>query len=180
MTHRMQSIPAGREPPWDINVIIEISEGGEAVKYEYDAELGVMRVDRFLHTAMTYPGNYGFVPQTLAGDGDPLDVLIVGQAPVVSGALVRARPIGVLLMEDHGRRDDKILALPIDALNPALRHVRTCSELDPLLLKRVEHFFRHYKDLETDTAAEPRWGDADEAAGVILDTIRSAADDVKR
>lgn len=166
-------IPPGKAPPWDLNVIIEIPEGGEAVKYEFDAELGVMRVDRFLHTAMTYPGNYGFIPGTLADDGDPHDVIILGQAPVVPGCLVRARPVGALIMTDEAGGDDKILALPIDALNPAMREVRTCAELPALLLKRVAHFFQHYKDLEANAhVSEPRWAHAEEAAALVMRAIQ--------
>lgn len=167
-----RTIPPGRNPPWDLNVIVEIPEGGEAVKYEFDEELGVMRVDRFLHTAMTYPGNYGFIPGTLADDGDPHDVLIVGQAPVVPGCLVRARPVGALVMSDEAGGDDKIIALPIDALNPAHRDVTTCAELPDLMLKRVAHFFRHYKDLEANAfVSEPRWADANEAAELVARAI---------
>lgn len=172
MVGNVDRVPPGRNPPWDLNVIVEIPEGGEAVKYEFDVDLGVMRVDRFLHTAMTYPGNYGFIPNTLADDGDPHDVLIVGQAPVVPGCLVRVRPIGALMMSDEAGGDDKIIGLPVDALNPALREIRTCAELPDISLKRIAHFFRHYKDLETGKhVSEPRWANADEAAALVMQAI---------
>lgn len=178
MQRSLNDIPPGRDPPWDLNVVIEIPEGGEAVKYEFDAGLGIMRVDRFLHTSMRYPGNYGFIPGTLSGDGDPCDVLLVGQAPVVPLCLVRARPIGALMMRDEAGTDHKVLALPVDGLNPAFGEVRTCADLPSLLLRRVAHFFRHYKDLEPGKfESEPRWADADEAAGIVMAAIRRAAGD---
>src|SRR5215831_12984931 len=109
----LAKIPVGRAPPLDVNVVVEIPQGGEPVKYELDKESGAVFVDRFLHTAMFYPGNYGFVPHTLAEDGDPVDVLIVGAVPVVPGAVVRCRPIGALLMEDEQGPDEKIIAVPV-------------------------------------------------------------------
>ncbi len=114
----LAKIPAGRAPPHEINVVVEIPQGGTPVKYELDKASGAMVVDRFLHTAMFYPGNYGFVPHTLAEDGDPIDVLIVGPAAVVSGAVVRCRPIGALMMKDEHGPDEKIIAVPVDELHP--------------------------------------------------------------
>src|SRR4051794_8116009 len=108
-------IAIGRNPPFDINVLIEIPQGGEPVKYEFDKESGALMVDRFLHTAMFYPGNYGFIPHTLAEDGDPCDVLVVGRTPVVPGAIIRSRPVAALLMEDEAGPDEKIVAVPVDA-----------------------------------------------------------------
>lgn len=173
----IRNIPAGDEPPWDLNVIVEIPEGGEPVKYEIDPELGLLRVDRFLHTTMRYPGSYGFVPNTRTGDGDPLDVLVVGQPPVVPGALLRARPVGALVMRDEAGDDTKILALPVGALNPAYASARSCEDLPELLLQRVAHFFRHYKDLEAPTkwVTEPRWASAHEAADLITEAVSRAA-----
>ncbi|WP_334656915.1 inorganic diphosphatase [Sphingomonas panaciterrae] len=165
-------LPAGKSPPWDLNVFVEIPEGGQAVKYEFDRALGVLRVDRFLHTAMTYPGNYGFIPSTLSGDGDPCDALVIGQAAVVPGCVIRARPIGALIMEDEAGPDEKILTLPVDALNPALAEVKSCAELPRLMLDRIRHFFTHYKDLEPARwITEPRWAEADEAATLIREAI---------
>src|SRR5258706_6666344 len=110
-------IPGGVTPPYDVNAIIEIPQGGEPVKYELDKASGAMFVDRFLHTAMFYPGNYGFIPHTLSGDGDPVDVVVVGQTPVVPGAVIRCRPVGVLLMEDNAGSDEKVIAVPVDSLH---------------------------------------------------------------
>ena len=114
----LDAIPAGRNPPIDLNVFVEIPLGGVPVKYELDKKTGALFVDRFLHTAMYYPGNYGFIPQTLSEDGDPCDVLVISQVPVVSGAIIRCRPLGALVMEDEGGGDEKIIAVPVDALHP--------------------------------------------------------------
>lgn len=165
-------IPVGDNPPWDINVIIEVSLGSDPVKYEFDKESGAIFVDRFLHTAMFYPANYGFIPHTLSGDGDPCDVLVVGRVPVVPGAVVRSRPVGVLLMEDESGQDEKILAVPIDKLHPYYRDVGSYRNLPEVLLNQISHFFAHYKDLEADKWARVlRWGEADEASKLILDSI---------
>src|SRR5205823_1709364 len=111
----LSKIPTGANPPYDVNAIIEIPQGGVPVKYELDKKSGALFVDRFLHTAMFYPGNYGFIPHTLSADGDPCDVLVISQVPVVAGAVIRCRPIGALVMEDEGGKDEKILAVPVDA-----------------------------------------------------------------
>src|SRR5918997_4463848 len=115
---RLDAIPTGETPPEDIHVIIEVPIGGEPIKYEMDKEAGTMFVDRFLHTSMRYPGNYGFIPHTLSADGDPCDVLVVSQVPVVPGAVIRCRPVGALVMEDEAGGDEKIIAVPVDALAP--------------------------------------------------------------
>jgi inorganic pyrophosphatase len=164
----LAKIPAGRAPPDDFNVVVEIPQGGEPVKYELDKESGAMVVDRFLHSAMFYPGNYGFVPHTLAEDGDPLDVLIVGPVPVVPGAVVRCRAVGALMMEDEHGPDEKIIAVPVDALHPYYSDVRSYRDLPPILCDQIAHFFRHYKDLETGKWVNiRRWADAGEAAALI-------------
>ena len=168
-------IPVGRAPPHDINVIVEIPQGGNPVKYELDKDSGAVFVDRFLHTAMFYPGNYGFVPQTLSDDGDPIDVLIVGQVPVVPGAVVRCRPIGALLMEDEAGDDEKIIAVPVDALHPFYTNVRSYTDLPPILCEQIAHFFSHYKDLEPGKWVKiVRWAGPDEAAPLIEAAIRRA------
>lgn len=152
--------------------------GGVPVKYEVDKASGAMFVDRFLHTAMYYPANYGFVPHTLAADGDPLDVLVVGTTPVVPGSVVQSRPIGVLMMEDEKGRDEKILAVPVDQLNPFYSNVSSYRQLPELLLEQIVHFFTHYKDLERGKWAKMhRWGEAEEAVEVIRAAI-TAADQV--
>ncbi len=114
----INKISIGADPPSDINVLIEIPQGGVPVKYELDKESGALRVDRFLNTAMFYPGNYGFVPHTLSGDGDPVDVIVVVPSPIVAGAIVRVRPVGALLMKDEAGDDEKIIAVPVDKLHP--------------------------------------------------------------
>ena len=161
-------IPVGKNPPWDVNVIIEVPLGGEPVKYEVDKDSGAMFVDRFLHTAMRYPTNYGFVPHTLADDGDPVDVMVAARTPVVPGAVVRARPIGVLIMEDEAGMDEKILSVPVDALHPYYSNVTSYRAMPPILMQQISHFFEHYKDLEPDKWVKiQRWGEAEEACRLI-------------
>jgi inorganic pyrophosphatase len=168
-------IPAGKAPPFDVNVFVEIPQGGLPVKYELDKNTGVLFVNRFLHTTMFYPGNYGFIPHTLARDGDPLDVLIVSQAAVVPGAVVRCRPVGVLLMEDEAGPDEKIIAVPVDELNPYFSGVRNHEDLPAILRDQISHFFRHYKDLEEGKWVNvTRWAGPDEAAEMILAAIDRA------
>jgi inorganic pyrophosphatase len=168
-------IPIGRDPPGEVNVIIEIPQGGAPVKYEIDKASGALQVDRFLHTAMFYPANYGFVPHTLSADGDPCDVLVVTQVPVISGAVVRSRPVGALLMEDEAGGDEKIVAVPVEALHPFYRGVRSYRDLPPLLCDQIVHFFRHYKDLEAGKWVKVvRWADAAEAKELLLAAIGRA------
>ena len=119
----LSKIPVGENPPYDVNALIEIPQGGEPVKYELDKDSGAIFVDRFLHTAMFYPGNYGFIPHTLADDGDPMDILVVGPTPVVPGAVIRCRPVGALIMTDEAGGDEKVLAVPVDQLHPFWRGV---------------------------------------------------------
>ena len=168
-------IASGRAPPHDLNVIIEIAQGGEPVKYELDKVSGALVVDRFLHTAMFYPGNYGFVPHSLARDGDPIDVLIVGAVPVVPGAVVRCRPVGALLMEDEHGPDEKIIAVPVDALHPYYGGVRSYRDLPPVLCAKIAHFFRHYKDLEPGKWVNIiGWVEVVEAEALITEAISRA------
>jgi len=168
-------ISAGRAPPHDVNVVVEIPQGGEPVKYELDKVSGALLVDRFLHTAMFYPGNYGFVPHTLAEDGDPIDVLIIGTAAVVPGAVVRCRPVGALIMADENGPDEKIIAVPVDELHPYYSGVRSYRDLPPVLCSQIAHFFRHYKDLEPGESVDvERWAEADEAAALITGAIARA------
>ena len=148
--------------------------GGHPVKYEMDKESGTLFVDRFIHTAMQYPANYGFIPHTLSGDGDPVDVLVVSRIPVVPGAVVRARPIGVLMMRDEAGMDEKVIAVPVEKLNPYYKNVLDYTDLPEILLKRVAHFFEHYKDLEEGKWVKvERWGDAAEARQIIMDAIEA-------
>ncbi|MEM7768134.1 MAG: inorganic diphosphatase [Pseudomonadota bacterium] len=144
----ISKISVGQNPPDDLNVIIEVPLGGEPIKYEIDKASGAMFVDRFLYTSMRYPCNYGFVPHTLSLDGDPMDVMVVGQRALVPGAVVRARPVGVLLMEDDGGVDEKILAVPHSKLTRFYETVNTYTDLPEILVERIIHFFTHYKDME--------------------------------
>ena len=171
----LSKIPVGRNPPWDVNVVIEVPLHGEPVKYEMDKESGAMFVDRFLHTAMRYPCNYGFIPHTLADDGDPVDILVAARTAVVPGAVVRARPIGVLIMEDEAGLDEKILSVPCDDLHPYYSDIGSYRGLPQILLEQISHFFEHYKDLEVDKWVKiKRWGEADEACRMIEKAIVSA------
>ena len=171
----LSKITAGLDPPHDINVVIEIPQGGEPVKYELDKASGAMFVDRFLHTAMFYPGNYGFIPNTLSGDGDPCDVLVVGQVPVVPGAVIRCRPIGALLMNDEAGPDEKIVAVPVDKLHPFYSGVASYKDLPPILAEQIAHFFQHYKDLEKGKwVTIVRWLDPQEAGTLIMASIARA------
>ena len=168
-------IPIGRNPPHDINVIIEIPQGGAPVKYEIDKDSGAMFVDRFLHTAMFYPANYGFIPHTLSEDGDPIDCMVVGPTPVVPGVVLRSRPIGALLMEDEKGIDEKLLAVPVDDLHPFYKRVGSYRELPEILLEQIEHFFTHYKDLEKGKWVKVlRWAEPGEAADLIRAGIERA------
>lgn len=168
----ISKIATGQNPPVDLNAVIEIPVGGVPVKYELDKLSGAMFVDRFLHTAMYYPGNYGFIPRTLSEDGDPCDVLVVGSVPVVPGAVIRCRPVGALLMQDEAGLDEKILAVPVDALHPFYSNIRSYTDLPAILIEQIAHFFEHYKDLEKGKWVKlVRWADAPEAEELIRDGI---------
>jgi inorganic pyrophosphatase len=164
----ISKISAGKDFPNVVNVVIEIPQGGSPVKYEVDKDSGALMVDRFMTTAMFYPANYGFVPHTLSGDGDPCDALVITPVPVAHGAVIAARPIGVLLMKDESGEDEKILAVPTEKLSPFTAHIKSCQDLPAILCEQIEHFFKHYKDLEKGKWVEIiRWGDADEAREMI-------------
>ena len=172
----IEKIPVGKNPPWDINAIIEIPIGGVPIKYEIDKDSGAMFVDRFLHTAMFYPCNYGFIPHTLADDGDPMDIMVAGPIPVVPGAVIRARPVGVLIMEDEAGQDEKILAVPVDDLHPYHANITSYRDLRDTLLAQISHFFEHYKDLEKNKWVKiVRWGEPEEASRRIEQAIENAA-----
>lgn len=169
---RIDAIAIGHNPPEDVNVIVEVSIGGEPIKYEMDKEAGTLVVDRFLHTAMRYPGNYGFVPHTLSDDGDPIDVLVANTRPVVPGAILNVRPIGVLKMEDDGGGDEKIIAVPSFKLTKRYVNVKNYTDLPVITLEQIQHFFEHYKDLEPGKWVKiAGWGDAAEARQFITDAI---------
>ena len=171
---RLEDLSIGKNPPHDVNVVIEVPIGGEPIKYEMDKASGALFVDRFLHTAMYYPGNYGFVPHTLADDGDPCDVIVLNPTPVVPGCVIRCRPIGVLMMEDEAGGDDKILAVPVDALHPYYTDIASYRQLPVILIEQIEHFFTRYKDLEKNKSVKVNgWGDAGEAAALIAEGMRA-------
>lgn len=169
----LSKVSVGTNPPFEVNVVIEVPVGGAPVKYELDKDSGAIFVDRFLHTAMFYPCNYGFVPHTLSDDGDPVDVLVAGPQPVVPGAIVRARPIGVLIMEDEKGQDEKILAVPSDELHPYYSAVKSWRDMPSIVIDQIAHFFQHYKDLENGKWVKIKhWSDPEEAHKAILDAIQ--------
>jgi len=169
---RFDKIPAGDNPPDDVNVIIEVPVGGEPIKYEIDKESEALFVDRFLYTPMRYPGNYGFVPHTLSDDGDPIDVVVASTRPVVPGAVMNCRPIGVLQMEDDGGQDEKIIAVPSSAISARYEKVIAHTDLPDISLKQIEHFFEHYKDLEPGKWVKIQgWGGPDVAARLINEAV---------
>lgn len=169
-------IPIGDNPPHSLNVIIEVPVGGEPVKYEFDKKSGALFVDRILHTPMRYPCNYGFVPHTLSPDGDPLDALVVARSPFVPGCVVRVRPIAVLFLEDEAGGDEKLLCVPVDATFPYYETVDEMNHLPAIVMQQIEHFFKHYKDLEEKKWVRVgKWGDAAEARRVIEEAIEAGA-----
>jgi len=169
---RIDKIAAGKNPPFDVNVLVEVPIGGEPIKYEIDKEAGVLVVDRFLYTSMRYPGNYGFIPHTLSGDGDPVDVLVCNTRALVPGAVVNVRPVGVLLMEDDGGQDEKIIAVPSPHLTLRYENVHNHTDLPEITRQQVEHFFEHYKDLEPGKWSKILgWGDAEVARRLITEGL---------
>jgi inorganic pyrophosphatase len=171
----LRLISAGKEPPKDLHAVIEIPLGGVPVKYEMDKESGALFVDRFLHTAMFYPGNYGFIPHTLSLDGDPCDILVVTQVPVVPGAVIRCRPVGALIMEDEAGGDEKIIAVPVDSLHPFYTGIRSYRDLPSIMCDQIAHFFQHYKDLEKGKwVSVTNWLDAEPAERIVMDAIARA------
>jgi inorganic pyrophosphatase len=172
---RLDAIAIGNDPPQDVNVIVEVPIGGEPIKYELDKAAGTLVVDRFLHTPMRYPGNYGFVPHTLSDDGDPIDVLVANTRPIVPGAVINVRPIGVLKMEDDAGGDEKIIAVPVPKLTKRYAHVHEYADLPEITLLQIQHFFTHYKDLEPGKWVKLiGWGDATEARRLITEAIARA------
>ena len=172
---RIDAIAIGQNPPQDVNVIIEVPIGGEPIKYEMDKAAGTLVVDRFLYTPMRYPGNYGFVPHTLSDDGDPCDVLIANQRGIIPGAVLAVRPVGVLKMHDEAGGDEKIIAVPVSRLTRRYERVLNYTDLPEITLKQIEHFFEHYKDLESNKWVKVLgWGDAAEAKRMIVESIARA------
>ena len=168
-------IPAGSNPPHSVNVLIEVPIGGEPVKYEFDKLSGAIFVDRILHTPMRYPANYGFIPQTLCGDGDPLDCLVMTRWPLIPGSVIRARPVAVLFLEDEAGVDEKLLAVPEASTSPYYADVMEGSDLPAIVQQQVEHFFTHYKDLEPRKWVSFKgWAGPEEAARLITAAIERA------
>ena len=172
---RLDAISIGTNPPHDVNVVIEVPIGGEPSKYERDKAAGTLIVDRFLYTPMRYPGNYGFIPHTLSEDGDPCDVLVANTRPIIAGAVISVRPIGVLRMRDEAGGDEKIVAVPSSKLTKRYDKVQNYTDMPPITVQQIEHFFSHYKDLEPGKWVEfAGWGDAETARQLILEAIERA------
>ncbi len=169
----LDRVPAGRDLPNDFNVIIEIPANGEPVKYELDKDTGAMFVDRFMSTAMHYPCNYGYIPDTLAEDGDPVDVLVVTPVPLALGTVIRCRALGMLKMSDESGEDAKLVAVPVKKLTAMYDKVNTIDDLPEILLKQISHFFEHYKDLEPGKWVKVEgWAGIDEAKAEILSGVQ--------
>ena len=178
---RIDAIAIGKNPPDDINVIVEVPLGGQPIKYEMDKEAGTLVVDRFLYTPMSYPGNYGFVPHTLSEDGDPIDVLIVNTRELVPGCVINVRPVGVLIMEDNAGQDEKVIAVPSSWLTKRYDHIQDHTDLPDITMQQVEHFFEHYKDLEPGKWVRiGDWLGVDDARRMIVESIERAKRQAKR
>jgi inorganic pyrophosphatase len=171
----IDAISIGKNPPQEVNVIIEVPIGGEPIKYELDKAAGTLVVDRILYTSMRYPGNYGFIPHTLSEDGDPCDVLIANTRTIVPGAVMSVRPIGVLMMEDEAGGDEKIVAVPGPKITKRYDRIQSYTDLPEITMKQIEHFFEHYKDLEPNKWVKiVRWGGPEEAYRLIQEGIERA------
>ncbi|MDP3255623.1 inorganic diphosphatase [Bosea sp. (in: a-proteobacteria)] len=172
---RLDAISIGKNPPDEVNVVIEVAIGGEPIKYEMDKEAGTLFVDRFLYTPMRYPGNYGFIPHTLSEDGDPCDVLVANTRPLIPGSYIAVRPIGVMMMEDEGGGDVKIIAVPVPKLTKRYENVHNYTDLPKITLDQIQHFFEHYKDLEPGKWVKlTGWGDAAKAKQLIVEAMDRA------
>ncbi|BAT18926.1 inorganic diphosphatase [Asaia bogorensis] len=170
----VSKISPGKSVPDDINVVIEIPQGS-SVKYEVDKESGAVFVDRFLFTPMYYPAAYGFIPNTLAADGDPADALVLAPGPIVPGAVIRARPIGMLKMEDESGQDEKIICVPHDKIHTQYTDVKTIDDLPEITLKAIGHFFERYKDLEPNKWVKVSgWAGPEEAKKAIIAALEAA------
>ncbi len=177
---RLEAVKIGKNPPEDVNVVIEVPIGGEPIKYEMDKDAGALVVDRFLYTSMRYPGNYGFIPHTLSDDGDPCDVIIANTRAIIPGAIINCRIVGVLLMDDEAGGDEKMVAVPSAKLTRRYENVHNYTDLPDITLKQIEHFFEHYKDLEPGKWVRiKRWGDAAEAKAMVLESVERAKQKAK-
>ena len=171
----LDTLSVGANPPFDVNVVIEVPIGGEPIKYEMDKASGALVVDRFLYTSMRYPGNYGFIPHTLSGDGDPCDVIVANTRAVIPGAVMSCRIVGVLLMEDEAGQDEKLLAVPSAKLTKRYEKIANYGDLPQITLQQIEHFFGHYKDLEPGKWVKLLgWKDAAHAHALVREGIERA------
>jgi inorganic pyrophosphatase len=169
----LDRVPPGKDLPNDFNVVIEIPMHAEPIKYEVDKESGAIFVDRFMATAMHYPCNYGYIPHTIAGDGDPVDVLVMSQFALPPGVVVRCRPIGMLKMTDEAGDDAKLLAVPVDKLTPMYRKITSPRDFPQVVLDQISHFFAHYKDLEPGKFVKVNgWVDVEEAKKEIMEGVK--------
>ncbi|GAA6184496.1 MULTISPECIES: inorganic diphosphatase [Alteromonadaceae] len=169
----LNAVPAGKNLPDEVNVIIEIPAHADPVKYEVDKDTGAIFVDRFMATCMHYPTNYGYVPQTLSLDGDPVDVLVMTPFPLLAGSVIKCRPVGVLKMTDESGEDAKVLAVPIDKLSTIYREVKEIDQVPELTKQQIEHFFAHYKDLEPNKWVKIEgWGNCEDAKAEIVDSVK--------
>jgi len=177
----LDKVSPGRDVPHDINVIIEIPSHSDPVKYEVDKETGALFVDRFMSTAMFYPCNYGYIPHTLSEDGDPVDVLVVTPLPLISGSVIRCRPLGVLNMSDEAGVDAKLIAVPVDKLSVLYKDCKSTDDLPPSLLAQISHFFEHYKDLENGKWVKVEgWAGVEDAKSEIVASVRRYNDAPKK
>ena len=177
----LDRVSSGRALPDDFNVIIEIPMNADPIKYEVDKETGAMFVDRFMSTAMHYPCNYGYIPHTLSGDGDPVDVLVLSPVPLLTGVVVRCRPVGMLRMEDEAGQDTKLLAVPLERLTPLYARIRSPDDLPTATLAQIAHFFEHYKDLEPGKWVKVLgWVGPEEACREILSGVARYQQAVKK
>ncbi len=177
----LDRVNSGDHVPNEINVVIEIPAHSDPVKYELDKETGAMFVDRFMNTAMHYPCNYGYVPHTLSNDGDPVDVLVLTNYPLIPGSVIKCRPVGVLKMTDESGDDAKILAVPIDKVSRQYRSVQDFRDLPEVVLDQISHFFQHYKDLDEGKWVRiAGWGGPDEAKAEILASVKMYEDAPKK
>ena len=172
---RLEALPIVKNPPHEVNVVVEVPVGGEPIKYEMHKESGALLVDRFLYTAMRYPGNYGFIPHTLSEDGDPCDVIIANQRGLLPGSVIAVRPVGVLMMDDEAGGDEKIIAVPAPKLSRRYEDVHNYTDLPEITRQQIQHFFEHYKDLEGGKWVKVAgWGDAEAARRIISESIERA------
>lgn len=173
----VRQISCGKNPPKELNVIIEVPKGADPVKYELDKDSGALFVDRLLSTAMFYPCHYGFVPNTLSEDGDPLDILVYCEEPLIPGCVIPVRPIGVLIMEDEAGQDEKILAVPTTKISPAYSGIQSYQDIPAIRLEQITHFFTHYKDLEKNKWVQVSgWEPVEKAEKLIMQAITAGKD----